>query len=81
MRSINLFVWNTVQIPEEWKEYIIVPIYKKGDKEDCSNYSDIITTANYLQNFIQHPALKVYSICEGNYREPSMWLSTQQVDY
>ena len=27
------------------------------------------------------PALKVNSICEGNYRGLSMWLSTQQVDY
>jgi len=25
-------------LPEQWKEYIIVPIYKKGDKADCSNY-------------------------------------------
>ena len=74
-------VWNTVQIPEEWKEYIIVPIYKKGDKEDCSNYSDIITTANYLQNFIQHPAVKVNSICRGNYWGSSRWILMQQVNY
>jgi len=25
-------------LPEDWKESIIVPIYKKGDKTDCSNY-------------------------------------------
>ena len=36
---------------------------------------------NILQSFIQHPALKVNSICEGNYRRSSLWLSTQQVDY
>jgi len=30
-------IWNKEELPEEWKESIIVPIYKKGDKTDCSN--------------------------------------------
>jgi hypothetical protein len=25
-------------LPQQWKESIIVPIYKKGDKTDCNNY-------------------------------------------
>jgi len=28
-------------LPEEWKESIIVPIHKKGEKTDCSNYTGI----------------------------------------
>ena len=31
-------IWNKEELLEEWKESIIVPIYKKGDKRDCSNY-------------------------------------------
>ena len=30
-------VWNKEELPEKWKESIIVPIYKKGEKKDCSN--------------------------------------------
>jgi len=40
-------------LPEEWKEPIIVSIYKKGDKTDCSNYSGISllpTTYKILSN-------------------------------
>jgi hypothetical protein len=35
------FVWNKEELPEEWKESIDVPFYKKGDKTDCSNYMGI----------------------------------------
>jgi sorting nexin-29 len=28
-------------LPEEWKESITVPVYKKGNKTDCSNYRGI----------------------------------------
>jgi len=30
-------VWNEEELPEAWKELIILPIYKKGDKTGCSN--------------------------------------------
>jgi hypothetical protein len=43
MRSTNLlFLLGTRRnLPEEWKESIIVPIYKKSDKTDCVNFRDI----------------------------------------
>jgi len=31
-------MWNKEELPEE---SIVVPIYKKGDKTDCSNYRGI----------------------------------------
>jgi hypothetical protein len=34
-------IWNKEELPEEWEELIIVPIYKKGDKTKCSTYRDI----------------------------------------
>jgi hypothetical protein len=34
-------VWNREDLPDQWKESIIVPVHKKGDKTDCSNYRGV----------------------------------------
>jgi len=31
-------IWNKEELTGKWKESIIVPVYKKGDKTDYSNY-------------------------------------------
>jgi hypothetical protein len=33
--------WNKEELPVQWKESIIVPVHKKGDKIDCNNYCGI----------------------------------------
>ena len=40
-RQFIISIWNKEELPEEWKESIIVPSYKKGDKTGCSNYRGI----------------------------------------
>jgi hypothetical protein len=41
-------IWNKEELPKEWKELIIVPIYKKGDKTDCTTNRDIpLLSATY----------------------------------
>jgi hypothetical protein len=45
--------WNKEELPEQWKESITVPVYKKSDKTDCSNYRGISllsTTYKILSN-------------------------------
>jgi hypothetical protein len=34
-------IWNQEELPDQWKESIIVPMHNKGDKTDSSNYSGI----------------------------------------
>jgi len=41
IHKLIISIWNKEKLPEEWKESIIVPICKKGDKTNCSNYRGI----------------------------------------
>jgi hypothetical protein len=34
-------IWSKEELPDQRKESIIVPVHKKGDKTDCSNYRGI----------------------------------------
>jgi hypothetical protein len=34
-------IWNKEELPHHWKESIVVPVHKKDDENDCSNYSGI----------------------------------------
>jgi hypothetical protein len=31
-------MWNKEELSYQWKESVVVPIHKTGDKIDCSNY-------------------------------------------
>jgi hypothetical protein len=60
---------NKAELPWQWKESIIVPIYKKCDRTECSNYQ--LHTKLY-----QHPSLRLKYACRRNYRGSSVWVST-----
>jgi hypothetical protein len=55
IHKLIISIWDKEELPEEWKESIIVPIYKKGDKTDCKNYKGITlltTTYKILSNIL-----------------------------
>jgi hypothetical protein len=41
IHKLIMLIWNKEELPHQWKESIVVPIHKKGDKTDCSNYRGI----------------------------------------
>jgi hypothetical protein len=46
-------IWNKEELPDQWKESIIVPVHKKSDKTDCSNYFGISLLSN-LYNMLSN---------------------------
>ena len=34
-------IWRTQEVPQDWKNASIVPLFKKGDRKECGNYRGI----------------------------------------
>ena len=49
-RSICQPIWKTQQWPQDWKRSVFIPIPKKGNAKECSNYC---TVAPILQAILQ----------------------------
>ena len=39
--SISQQIWKTQQWPQDWKRSVFIPITKKGNTKECSNYCTI----------------------------------------
>ena len=52
LHSICQQIWKTQQWPQDWKSSLFIPIPKKGNAKECSNYRTIalILHASKAQN-------------------------------
>ena len=41
LHSISQQIWKTNQWPQDWKRSVFIPIPKKGNAKECSNYHTI----------------------------------------
>ena len=41
LRSMCQHIWKTQQWPQDWKRSVFIPIPKKGNAKECSNYRTI----------------------------------------
>ena len=42
LHSIHQQIWKTQQWPQDWKRSVFIPIPKKGNAKECSNYHTIV---------------------------------------
>jgi hypothetical protein len=55
IRKLINSIWNRGELPDHWKEAIIVPISRKEDATDCSNcrgISLLLTSYKILSNIL-----------------------------
>ena len=46
LHSICQQIWKTQQGPQDWKRSVFIPIPKKGNAKECSNYHTIALTSH-----------------------------------
>ena len=49
LRSICQHIWKTQQWPQDWKRSVFIPIPKKGNAKECSNYYTIALISHASQ--------------------------------
>ena len=72
LHSICQQIWKTQQWPQDWKRSVFIPILKKGNAKECSNYRTIALISHSskvmlkilqsrLQQYVNHelPAVQV----------------------
>ena len=66
LHSIYQQIWKTQQCPQEWKRSVFIPILKKGNAKECSNYHTItlISNASKVMLKILQARLQQYVNCE-----------------
>ena len=67
LHSICQQIWKTQQWPQDWKRSVFIPIPKKGNAKECSNYRTIAQVSKVmfkilqvrLQKYVNHELLDV----------------------
>ena len=86
LHSICQQIWKTQQWPDDWKRSVFIPIPKKGNEKECSNYHTVALISHAskvmlkilqakLQQYVNHELPDVQAVLEKA-EEPEMKLPT-----
>ena len=66
LHSICQHIWKSQQGPQDWKRSVFIPIPKKGNAKECSNYRTValISQASKVMLKILQARLQQYVNCE-----------------
>ena len=66
LHSVCQPIWKTQQWPQDWERSVFIPVPKKGNDKECSNYCTIVPishTSNLMIKILQ-ARLQQYVNCE-----------------
>ena len=86
LHSIRWQIWKTHQWPQDWKMSVFIPITKKGNAKECSNYHTIALISHSskvmlkilqarLQQYVNHE-IQMFKLVLKKAEEPEIKLPT-----
>ena len=87
LHSICQLIWKTHQWPQDWKRSVFIPIPKKGNAKECSNYHTIALISHAskvmfkilqarLQQYMNHELSDMFKLDLEKAEEPEIKLPT-----
>ena len=53
LQSICQQIWKTQQWPQDWKRSVFIPVHKKGNLKECSNYWTIALISHVKKEILK----------------------------
>ena len=78
LHSICQQIWKTQQWPQDWKKSVFIPIPKKGNAGECSNYHTIVLTSHISKKCLKSSKLDLNSTHELRTSRCSSWIQKRQ---
>ena len=83
LHSVLQQIWKTQQWPQDWKRSVFIPILKKGNAKECSNYHTIALISHaskvmlkILQARLQQNNFQIFKLDLEKAEEPDVKLPT-----
>ena len=70
-------IWKTQQWPQDWKRSVFIPVPKKGNTKECSNYHTIALISHQQSNVQVYPS-QASTVCELRNSRCSSWIQKRQ---
>ena len=69
MHSICQQIWKTQQWPQDWKRSVFIPIPKKGNAKECSNYRTIALISRASKTRLQQKVIQELPDIQAGFRK------------
>ena len=73
LHSVCQQIWKIQQWPQDWKRSVFIPIPKKGNAKECSNYHTIALNSHTSTVMLKILQARLQQFCEERTSRCSSW--------